>query len=249
MSNLKTQRMDWGTLGETCKEGQKYGECTKLGGKTLVLYHGTRVSPEKIMEEGLLIRAGLTGKDTRMQMVDNALGEFGYTRKKVPKWIWEGEWNYERTIEPHLHMSTNVGTAVGYSHQGCEIKAQIRTALISWIITKVYGDKDMSIREIDEKLGCSPSKIAIRMNGKSSYVYCVEIPRNFVRKEDLQGLEGASKRYGEKIGIKERDEWLNRTTREVRVVENIPPNMIKRVWKVNFKGKFVFAGYELERVK
>lgn len=213
MQTLKAQRMTWGQLGRACLQGKKYGQPTKVFGETLILYHGTRAPLEKIMKEGLLIRAGRVGNDTRMQMIDEVLeGEFGVTRDQVPEWVWRYEWEYEKTIEPHLHFSVNVGTAAGYSHQGCEIKACVRGGMYSWLLTRRYGE-DISFKEIEEKFGVSPNRLACKMNGKESHVFCVEVPKDYVREEDLNRLIEVGQILVSKFDKKEQQRHLSSTTK------------------------------------
>jgi len=219
--------------------------------KTIVLYHGTRASFEKIMKEGLLIRAGLVGNDTKMKMIDDVLnGELGVERGQIPDWIWKNEYEYEQTRSPHLHMSLNFGTALGYSHQGCEIKAQIRNNFYSWILSKRYGE-NLTIQELKIKLGhpeISINGIACEMNGKESHVFQVEVPINFLDKEDykfwreiLEKIKRANKEHPELKAF----ESLKRNTLEIRILRNIPPEMIKRAWKIYFKDNSGFQ-YEIE---
>jgi len=224
-----------------CIEGKRYGLPTGSVGETLVLYHGTRAPLRKILKEGILVRAGRTGKDTRMQMVDEVLErEFGVTKEQVPSWIWKGEYDYEGSIEPHIHMSVNIRTAAGYAHQGCEIHAEIRSHMYGWLLERRYGP--MKVEDQRRRFPKSPGLIACEMNGVESHVFCVEVPVDFVRTSDLELLEGILKRAPGRM------DYLNTTTMEVRVVKDIPPQMIKRVWRVYYWDTVGWK-YDLVRVR
>jgi len=223
----------------------------------IILYHGTRACLEKVLKEGLLIRAGLKGRDTKMQMIDEVLmGEFGVEREQVPDWIWRYEYEYEKTIEPHLHMSVNLGTAVGYSHQGCEIKAQVRYHMFTWLLERRYGD--FSVKDFEEKLFPNLrygiiSKLACERNGKESHVIQVEVPRGFLREEDWKFWRATVERVKETR--KERPDLdayrtLKTTTMEIRCLEHIPPEMFRKIWKVHWGSAWgwLAGDYKLEPI-
>lgn len=218
--------------------------------KRIILYHGTRAPAEKIFKEGLLVAAGLKGRNAKLQMIDEVLtSEFGVTREQIPEWIWIWEYKYEQTKPPHLHMSINLGTAIGYSHQGCEVKAQIRRNMFIWLLMRRYGD--FSIKDFEEKLFPNLSysiisEIACKRNGENSYVFQVEVPKNYIYKEDLSFWRDTVT----KVKKLNNFEILKTTTMEVRVVRDIPPEMIRRCWKVNWKKGYSWIGgkYELEEL-
>jgi len=203
----------------------------------IILYHGTRAPIDEILRQGLLIRAGLKGVDTKLQMIDEVLNrEFGVTREQVPDHVWRWEYDYERTIEPHLHMSLNLGTAVGYSHQGCETKAQVRGSMYHWLLERRLGD--FSPKQFEQTFGVGygiVSRIACEQNGRDSHVVQVEVPVNFLRKEDFD----LWRRHVQQLKTVQRydrdvfDE-LRRTTMEMRCLKNVPPAMFRRVWKVEW---------------
>jgi hypothetical protein len=223
--------------------------------KEIILYHGTRASLNKILKEGLLIRAGLRGKDTKMQMIDEVLNrEFGVTRDQIPEWVWRNEYDYERTIEPHLHMSINLGTAVGYSHQGCEIKAQVRRNMFTWLLMRKFG-RDFYAEEFKQKYGVEIgiiSRIACERNGKNSHVFQVKIPVDYLRKEDLEFWRKIVAKVKE-VNVKYPDieafSTLKRTTMEIRCIKNIPPKMFTKIWRVYWKERnFPHDNFELKQV-
>lgn len=225
--------------------------------KKVVLYHGTRAPLEKVLKEGLLIRAGLKGAGTKMQMIDEVLnGEFGVTREDVPEWVWIYEYDYEKTIEPHLHMSINLGTAVGYSHQGCEIKAQIRRNMFNWLLSRRYGD--FSAKEFEEKLFPGReygivSQIACQRNGEKSYVLQVEIPRNFLRREDTKFWKEVVEKV-KQLAITDPEiepfKTLKDTTMEIRCLKNVPPSMFRKIWRVQWATAWgwISGNYELVNI-
>jgi len=225
---------------------------TDPNAKEVILYHGTRASYRKILKEGLLIRAGLHGRDTKMKMIDDVLQrEFGVTRQQVPDWIWKNEYEYEKTIEPHLHMSINFGTAAGYSHQGCEIKAQVRDAMYCWLLTRRYGD--ITCRE-QQKLfpNVSVSQLACERNGKHSYVFQVKLPISFLRDQDLVFWREILTNINELMITHEECEprkTLEETTMEIRCLRNIRPKMITQVWEIkwdnNWASKFLDDSYKV----
>jgi len=209
--------------------------------KTIILYHGSRVPYKKVMKQGLLIRAGLRGKNSKLQMIDDVLnGEFGVTREQIPEWIWKFEYDYEKTIEPHLHLSINLGTAVGYSHQGCEIKAQIRDHMYGWLLIRRYGD--LSVGEMQNKFPKSNlSQLACEQNGKRSYVFQVAVPKSFIRKEDLKFWSEIINRL---VELQKKRPELNALrhllsdTIEMRCVKNLPASQILRIWNVDWKHRW-----------
>lgn len=209
----------------------------------VILFHGTRASVQKILKEGLLIRAGRIGKDTKMQMIDEVLnGEFGVTREQVPEWIWRYDYDYEATFKPHLHMSINRDTAIGYSHQGCEIKACVRANMYNWLLTRRYGDVSQIF--VEKKFpNVSVNQLACQRNGEESHVFQVEVPRMFLRKEDLDCWDKIKVKVQQNPKIAR---VLETTTLEVRCFQNIPPSMIKHIWKIHFTN---FLQYEIEEVK
>lgn len=211
-----------------------------MGKAKIILYHGTRAPLEKIAKEGLLIRAGKVGPDTKLQMIEEVLAEFGYRLDQVPEWIWRHEYAYEATIEPHLHFSINRETAIGYSHQGCETKAQVRAAMYIWL----YGE-DLTSQEIREKLGESPHSLAAKKNGKISLVFCVQVLRSFIRTKDLLDLENTASKIRKLYSEAEAEDFLARTTQEMRVIQNIPPRMIKKVWRIDFQS---FRDYRITEI-
>jgi hypothetical protein len=170
-------------------------------------------------------------------MIDDVLqGEFGVTREQIPEWVWKYEYEYEKTIEPHLHMSINFGTAAGYSHQGCEIKAQVRHAMYEWLLMRRYGD--ITCRE-EQKLfpNISASQLACERNGKRSYVFQVKVPIAFLRDKDVVfWREVLTKINGLIITHKEYEmrKNLEETTMEIRCLRKIPPKMITQVWEIKW---------------
>jgi len=199
-----------------------HNEAAKIQGDRITLFHGTRASLEKIMREGLLICGG---RRSRMDLVREALADFGLKIHDVPRWVWETAALCEANIEPHIHFSLNLGAAVAYAWQGCETRALVRAGALIWLLSRLLGE-NMSWRDLEDK-GVSMRDIdvvAAKMNGVESHVIKVEVPIDYVRREDYEDILNAVQIYGE--------EYLSSTTMEVRVVKNVPPNMIKRVWRV-----------------
>lgn len=214
----------------------------RMGKAKIILYHGTRAPLEKIAKEGLLIRAGRVGPDTKLQMIDEVLDEFGFQRDQVPGWIWKGEYNYEATIVPHLHFAVNRDVAAGYSRQGCEIQAQVRAAMYMWLT-----GPDLTFWEITQKLGRNPYHLAAEKNGKTSLVFEVEIPRTFVRAKDLLDLGETASKFRTFYGEDKVKNFLATTTFEMRVIRNILPEMITKVWRIGFPTPYG-RDYQFEEV-
>ena len=198
----------------------------------IILYHGTRAPINKILREGLLVRAGRTGPNTKLQMIDEVLqGEFGVTREQIPDWIWRHEYEYELTEPPHLHMSINLGTAIGYAYQGCEIKASIRKNMFFWLLQK-RGQK------ITAKQKQLISKIAAERNGETPHVIQVKIPVGWLYRPDLElwrQLLKKIKREHYRNPQLNCLELLKTTTLEIRCLQNIPPEKITAIYKIKFQ--------------
>jgi len=188
------------------------------------LYHGTRTPPDKILEEGLVLGGGMTKEERR----DKILKEYGLELKDVPEWTWKGELEYEKDRPPHLHMSLNLPTAAGYAHQGCETECQIRRHLKIW-----QKDLDNLPLALTRKLMPLIDKEALEEIGKQPYVYEIEVPDDWITKEDHKRVESIKHIPGE----------IEFTAAEVHMEHNIPPEMITGVYEIDWRG------WDVERPK
>lgn len=236
---LHTQKVSWSDASKACLNGAIFREeFTRISRGRISLYHGTRAPLEKILGEGLLIYGGHRNK---MSLVREALADLGLKIRDVPRWVWESSIHYEANIEPHIHCSLNIGTAAAYAWQGCETKAVVRAGALIWLLSRLLGH-DVTFRELEE-LGVSDwdiRRVAAEANGLESHVIKVEVPIEYVRREDYEDVLRMIHLYGE--------QRLLYNIMEVRVVRNIPPDMIKAAWRVVWRGRSLYDGYDLKPV-
>lgn len=97
---------------------------------TITLYHGTT-------EDNLnsILKNGFQPFDAQKKL-DEILSRYGFTRDKVPSYIWFGEIHL-REKQPYIYFTTNKGQAALYSQKPFgEFETSIVDALNRWLKDK-----------------------------------------------------------------------------------------------------------------
>lgn len=171
--------------------------------ETLTLYHGTRVSEDRIREEGLT-------RPDYDKLIDEVLAKYGYSRNQVPEWIWRQELLYRFTeyknftpeFKPYIAFTLNYDQAKTYAHMGGEFEYLLIYYLMRW--------RKRSAQEADDE--------ATKGRGKERVV-TVRVSKEYIPKEILQQIDR----------IEEAGYEPGQFTWNIPVFQDIPPEWIVRI--------------------